>query len=50
MESMKHVRKLAVMLLDLPQQVLAQKRLLEASDFVVLLEGSLDPVQFTKVR
>jgi len=49
MESMKHVRKFGIVLLDLPQQVLAQKQLLDASDFVVLLEGSLDPIQFTKV-
>ena len=50
MESMKRVRKLSIVPLDLPQQVLAQKQPLEAPDFVVLLEGSLDPIQFTKLR
>jgi hypothetical protein len=47
MESMKHIRKLSIILLDLPQQILAQKQLLDSSDFIVLFESVLDPIQFT---
>jgi hypothetical protein len=44
MESKKHIQKLPIILLDLPQQILAQEQLLDASDFLVLFEGALDSI------
>lgn len=50
LKGLKHVRKLVIVLLDLLQQVLAQKHLLDASDFVILFQGCPDPIQITEVR
>jgi hypothetical protein len=48
LESLQHVGKLPIMLLDLLQQVLAQKQFLDTSDFVALFERPLHSIQFTK--
>ena len=50
MKGLKHVRKLVIVLLDLPQQVLAQEHLLDAPDFVILFQGCFDPIQFADIR
>jgi hypothetical protein len=44
---LKHVRELAVVLLDLPQHVVAQEELFESSSSFVLLKSAIDLVQFT---
>ena len=50
LEPLKYIRKHAIVLLDLQQQVLAQKDLFETSDFLALFERALDSIQFTEVR
>lgn len=47
LESLKHIRKLAIILLDPPQQIVAQEERLDSSCFLVLFKRVLDPVQFT---
>jgi hypothetical protein len=47
---LNHIQELAIILLDLLLQVLAQEDLFDAADFPALFEHSLDSVQFTEVQ
>ena len=47
MKNMKHVSKLAIILLDLLQQVHAEKDLLDASNILAPFQRRLDLIQVT---
>jgi hypothetical protein len=49
LENLKRSREHVVTLLGPPLQIVAEKQLLDTSDFVILFEGFLDRLQLTLI-